>query len=91
MPCLTVHVCMNSLKFVFEAPSASILWGRYYSVTMCRLVCVCVCVGGASIREGASNRDITVWVIYIELQTTSHTSLSWASYVGVHRRKLTML
>ena len=55
VPCLTVHVCMNSVKFVLEAPSASILWGRYYSLTMCRLTW-----GGASIRKGASNRDIMV-------------------------------
>ena len=53
VPCLTVHVCMNSVNFGLEAPSASILWGRY-SVTMCTHL------GGASIREGASNRDITV-------------------------------
>ena len=38
MPCLAVHVCMNSAKFVLKAPGASILWGRYYSVTMCRLI-----------------------------------------------------
>ena len=37
LPCLTGHVCVNSAKFVLEAPGASILWGRYYSVTMCRL------------------------------------------------------
>ena len=36
--CLAVHVCMNSVKFVLKAPGASILWGRYYSVTMCRLI-----------------------------------------------------
>ena len=35
VPCLTVHVCMNSVKFVLEAPGASILWERYYYVTMC--------------------------------------------------------
>ena len=35
VPCLTVHVCMNSVKFVSEAPGASILWGRHYSVTLC--------------------------------------------------------
>ena len=45
MPCLTAPVCMNFVKFVLEAPSASILWGRYYSVTMWRLTW-----GGASIR-----------------------------------------
>ena len=27
MPCLTVHVCMNSVKFVLEAPSAAIFVG----------------------------------------------------------------
>ena len=37
VPCVTVHVCMNPVKFLLEAPGASILWGRYYSVTMCRL------------------------------------------------------
>ena len=37
VPWLTVHVCMNSVKFVLEAPGASILWGCYYSATMCRL------------------------------------------------------
>ena len=37
MLCLTVHVCMNSVTFVLEVPGASILWRRYYSVTMCRL------------------------------------------------------
>ena len=36
--CLTVHVRMNSVNFVLEAPGASILWGRYYSVTICRLI-----------------------------------------------------
>ena len=51
VPCLTVHVCVNCVKFVLEAPGASILWERYYSVTVCRLP------WGASIREGASNRE----------------------------------
>ena len=37
VPCLTGHVCMNSVKFVLEVPGASILWEHYYSVTMCRL------------------------------------------------------
>ena len=37
VPCLSVHVCMNFVKFVLEAPGASILWGRYYSMSMCRL------------------------------------------------------
>ena len=50
VPFLAVHLCMNSVKFVLEAPGSSILWGRYYSVTMCRLS-----------WEGASNRDITVF------------------------------
>ena len=55
VPYLTVHVCINYVKFVLEAPGASILWGRFYSVAMYRLTWGC-----ASIREGASNRDITV-------------------------------
>ena len=45
--CLTVHVFMNSVKFVLEAPGASILWGRYYSVTMCRLTWGALLLGGA--------------------------------------------
>ena len=45
--CLTVHVCMNSVKFVLQAPGASILWGRYYSVTMCRLTWGALLLGGA--------------------------------------------
>ena len=55
MPCLTVHVCMNSVNFALEAPSASILCGA-----------LLFCDNGqthledASIREGTSNRDITV-------------------------------
>ena len=36
--CLTVHVCMNSVKLILEAPSASILRECYYSMTMCRLI-----------------------------------------------------
>ena len=63
---------MNSIKFVLEAPGASILWGRYYS-------------GGdsfgggggggggwlgASVREGASNRDITVIPLSIDVVST---------------------
>ena len=59
VPCLTVHVCMNSLKFLFEAPGASILWGRYYSVTKIQTH-LRGWGEGASIREGASNRDIMV-------------------------------
>ena len=35
--CLTVHVCMNSVKLVLEAPGPSILWERCYFLTMCRL------------------------------------------------------
>ena len=45
--CLTVHVCMNSVKFVSEAPGTSILWGRYYSVTMCRLTWRALLLGRA--------------------------------------------
>ena len=45
--CLTVHVCMNSVKLVLEAPSAYILWGRYYSVTMCRLIWGALLLGRA--------------------------------------------
>ena len=45
--CLTVHVCMNSVKLVLEAPSTSILWGRYYSVTMCRLIWGALLLGRA--------------------------------------------
>ena len=37
MPCLTVHVCINSVKFVLKASVASILWGRYYSNVQTRL------------------------------------------------------
>ena len=35
--CLNVHVCMNSVKYVLEVLGTSILWGRYYSVTLCKL------------------------------------------------------
>ena len=52
--CLTVHMCMNSVKFVLEAPGASILLGA-------TIPWQCAdSLGGASVREGASNRDITV-------------------------------
>ena len=47
VPCLAVHVCMNSVKFVLKAPGASILWGRYYSVTMCRLIWGALLLGRA--------------------------------------------
>ena len=47
VPCLAVHVCMNSVKFVLKAPGASILWGRYYSVIMCRLIWGALLLGGA--------------------------------------------
>ena len=47
MLCLTVHVYMNSVKFVLEAPGASILWGRYYSVTMYRLTWGALLLGRA--------------------------------------------
>ena len=43
----TVHVCINSVKFVLEAPGASILWGRYYYVTMCRLTWGALLLGKA--------------------------------------------
>ena len=29
----TMYLCMDSVKFLFEAPGASILWGLYYFVT----------------------------------------------------------
>ena len=29
VPYLTVHVCINYVKFVLEAPGASNLWGRF--------------------------------------------------------------
>ena len=32
----TIYLCMDSAKFLLEAPGASILWGRYYFVTTCR-------------------------------------------------------
>ena len=35
------------LKFVLEAPGVSILWGRYYSVTMCRLTWGALLIGRA--------------------------------------------
>ena len=47
VPCLTVHVCMNSVNCVLEAPGASILWGRYYSVTMCRVTWGALLLGRA--------------------------------------------
>ena len=47
VPCLTVHVCMYYEIFVLEAPGASILWGRYYSVTMCRLTWGALLLGRA--------------------------------------------
>ena len=47
VPCLAVHVCMNSVKFLLKAPGASILWGRYYSVIMCRLIWGALLLGGA--------------------------------------------
>ena len=51
----TMYLCMNSVKFLLEAPDASILWGRYYFVTTCRPIWGCFyCVG-------ASNTDITVY------------------------------
>ena len=42
-------VCMYEfrMKFVFEAPGASILCGRYYSVTMCRLIWGALLLGRA--------------------------------------------
>ena len=53
VPCLTLHACMNSAKFVLEAPGDSILWGA-------TLPWQCAdSLGGASIR------DITV-VLYGE-------------------------
>ena len=57
VPCLAVHVCMNSVKFVLEVPGASILWGALLFRDN-----VQTHLGGASIREGTSNRDITVCV-----------------------------
>ena len=47
VPCLIVHVCMNSVNSVLEAPGASILWGRYYSVTMCRVTWGALLLGRA--------------------------------------------
>ena len=59
VPCLTVHVCMYSEIFVLEAPGASILWGRYYSVTMCRLTWGALLLGGALLI--GTLRYITIW------------------------------
>ena len=61
VPCLAVHVCINSVKFVLKAPGASILWGRYYSVTMCRLIRWALLLGRAlligTLRYVMSGRD----------------------------------
>ena len=51
MPCLTVHVCMNSVKFVL----VGVLLFRDNVQTY---------LGGASIREAASNRDIMICIIF---------------------------
>ena len=32
----TMYVCMDSAKFLLEAPGTSILWRRYYFVITCR-------------------------------------------------------
>ena len=37
----TMHLCMDSIKFLLEAPGASILWGCYYFVTTCKPIWGC--------------------------------------------------
>ena len=63
----TMFLCMNSIQFILEASSASIVWGRYYFVTTIRPFGGGGGGGGgvcASIREGASYRDITLFVLW---------------------------
>ena len=56
--CLTAHVCMNSVKFVLEAPGASIfLGGRVGGLLLCDNV--------QTHLGGASNEDITVIVLNV--------------------------
>ena len=50
----TMYLCMDSVKFLLEVPGSSILWGHFYFVTIADPF------WGASIRQGASNRDIKV-------------------------------
>ena len=50
MPRLTVHVCMNSVKFALQASSASIFVGALLFPDNVQ----------THLGEGASNRDITV-------------------------------
>ena len=50
----TIYLCMDSIKFLLEAPGASILWGATILWQHADPF------GIASIRWGASNRDITV-------------------------------
>ena len=49
----TMYLCMDSMKFVSDASGASIVWGHYYFVTICRSFCGVLLLG----------RDITVFVI----------------------------
>ena len=73
VPCLTVHVCMNSVNFVLEAPGASILWGRYYSVTMCRVTWGALLLGRAlligTLRYFGENR-LTTTVLHQDCTVT---------------------
>ena len=81
VPCLVVLVCMNSVKFVSEAPGASILWGRYYSVTMCRFIWGALLLGRAlligtsrylwkkNIGEIWVVMHINIWNMYPVLQS----------------------
>ena len=47
----TMYLCMDSVKFLLEAPDASILWGRYYFVTTCRLIWGVFLLGRALLLE----------------------------------------
>ena len=74
VPCLTVHVHMNSVKFVLEAPSASIFGGSYSELLFSDNVQTHL--GGTSVREGTSNRDITVWQYF----RVKHTCNPWYTF-----------
>ena len=67
VPCLIVHVCINSVKFVLEAPGAPILWERYYYVTMCRLPWRALLLGRALVIE--TLRYFLIW----KLLYSNHT------------------
>ena len=77
----TMYLCMDSVKFLLEAPGASILWG---ATILWRDADP---FWGTSIRTGASNRDITVYQALRKFPTQRPVTRSFDVYFDLRLNK----